>query len=67
VAISPYKFRKAREKRRLSVSELAEITGLDRSVIYNIEVGKHPVRPRTWEVLAESLRVSPNDLLWEKA
>lgn len=51
-----------REKEFLSVDELAKRSGVSRSVIYNIESGKHKPIRRTIRKLAKALGVKPSEL-----
>ncbi len=55
--------RQIREDRFLSQKDVAELTGLARSTIAEIETGKRPARFSTIKKLATALGVTPNDLV----
>jgi transcriptional regulator with XRE-family HTH domain len=51
-----------REQRALSLTDLAQIAGVNRVTINRIENGKQKPMPRTIRKLAEALRVSVEEL-----
>jgi transcriptional regulator with XRE-family HTH domain len=59
------KLKELREKRALSMRELAERAGLRHNTIYRIEHGQKNVMPRTVRKLAAALDVEPAKLLGE--
>ncbi len=54
--------KRLREQRVLSLTDLAQITGVNRVTINRIENGKQKPMPRTIRKLAEALRVSVEEL-----
>jgi len=54
--------KKLREKRALSLTDLAEKSGVNRITIHRIETGKQKPMPRTIRKLAEALRVEVEEL-----
>ena len=61
------KIKKLREQRALSLSDLAQITGLSRVTINRIENGKQRPMPRTIRKLANALGVTVEELTSEQA
>jgi len=61
------KVKKLREQRALSLSDLAQITGLSRVTINRIENGKQRPMPRTIRKLANALGVTVEELTSEQA
>lgn len=61
------KVKKLREQRALSLSDLAQITGLSRVTINRIENGKQKPMPRTIRKLANALGVTVEELTSEQA
>lgn len=61
------KIKKIREQRALSLSDLAEVTGLSRVTINRIENGKQRPMPRTIRKLAKALGVTVEELTTEQA
>ncbi len=55
--------RRIRQERFLSQKDVAELTGLARSTVAEIEITKRPARFSTIKRLAEALGVTPNDLV----
>lgn len=55
--------RRIREARFLSQKDVAELTGLARSTVAEIETTKRPARFSTIKKLAAALGVDPNDLV----
>ena len=55
--------RELRQKKQLSQTRLAEIVGLKRTSITNIEKGRQKILVHTLWDLAEALSVNPKDLL----
>lgn len=53
-----------REKEYLSVGELSKKSGVSRTVIYDIESGKHAPIRRTVRALAKALGVKPEEIQW---
>lgn len=53
-----------REDGPWSQRELAEKSGVSRSTIAAIELGKRRPRPRTKRALAKALGVSPSEISW---
>lgn len=51
-----------REKAYLSIPELAKLSGLSRSVIYDLEEGRHKPIRRTTRALAKALGVKPEEI-----
>jgi DNA-binding XRE family transcriptional regulator len=56
--------REAREKRSLSLTELATLAGVDRMTVYRVEQGKNAPYPRTRRLLAQALRMEPGQIAW---
>ena len=56
------KLKRLREKRALSLTDLAEKSGVNRITIHRIENGKQKPMPRTIRKLAEALRVNVEEL-----
>jgi len=54
--------KKLREKRALSLTDLAEKSGVNRITIHRIETGKQKPMPRTIRKLAEALQVDVEEL-----
>lgn len=54
--------KKLREQRVLSLTDLAQIAGVNRVTINRIENGKQKAMPRTIRKLAEALRVEVEEL-----
>ena len=61
------KIKKLREQRALSLSDVAQITGLSRVTINRIEYGKQRPMPRTIRKLANALGVTVEELTSEQA
>ena len=61
------KVKRLREQRALSLSDLAQMTGLSRVTINRIENGKQRPMPRTIRKLAEALSVTVEELTSEQA
>ncbi|MCX6012286.1 MAG: helix-turn-helix domain-containing protein [Chloroflexi bacterium] len=61
------KVKKLREQRALSLSDVAQITGLSRVTINRIENGKQKPMPRTIRKLANALGVNVEELTSEQA
>ena len=61
------KVKKLREQRALSLSDVAQITGLSRVTINRIENGKQRPMPRTIRKLANALGVNVEELTSEQA
>ncbi len=61
------KIKKLREQRALSLSDVAQITGLSRVTINRIENGKQRPMPRTIRKLANALGVTVEELTSEQA
>lgn len=57
------RIRRRRLKRRMSLSQLADRTGLNRSSIWRIEAGKRRPGLDTLELLARGLRVRLDELI----
>lgn len=57
------KIRKMRKKRNLSMIELAEKCGVDRTVLYRVEAGKLSPRLSQVEKIAEGFEVNVMELL----
>ena len=55
--------KKLREQRALSLTDLAQIAGLNRVTINRIENGKQKPMPRTIRKLAEALQVKVEELI----
>ena len=56
------KLRTLREQRVLSLTDLAQLAGVNRVTIHRIESGKQKAMPRTLRKLAEALQVSVEEL-----
>ncbi len=56
--------REAREKRSLSLSELAVLAGVDRMTVYRVEQGRNAPYPRTRRLLAQALKMEPGQIAW---
>jgi len=56
------KLKRLREQQALSLTDLAQITGLSRVTINRIENGKQKPMPRTTRKLAEALGVKVDEL-----
>lgn len=54
--------KKLREQRVLSLTDLAQKSGVNRITIHRIENGKQKAMPRTLRKLAEALQVSVEEL-----
>ncbi len=54
--------RRLREQRVLSLTDLAQLAGVNRVTINRIENGKQKAMPRTLRKLAEALQVSVEEL-----
>lgn len=54
--------RDARKRRGLVQEDLATLTGISRSTIAELEVGRRKARPATVEKLAKALRTTPERL-----
>lgn len=52
-----------REQRALSLSELAELSGVPPATIHGVERG-HVPHPRTRRLLAKALGLAPNEIDW---
>lgn len=59
--------KRLREQRVLSLTDLAQIAGVNRVTINRIENGKQKPIPRTIRKLAEALRVSVEELASEQS
>ena len=57
------KVRKIRTQQGLSQEKLAELSGIHRTYISSLELGKRNVSLVNVEALAKALRVSPDELL----
>jgi transcriptional regulator with XRE-family HTH domain len=58
--------KRLRERRALSLSDLAQLTGLSRVTINRIENGKQKPLPRTIRKLAKALNVEVEELTSEQ-
>lgn len=56
------KLRKLREKKALSLTDLAEKSGVSRVTIHRVETGKQKPMPRTIRKLAAALQVNVEEL-----
>jgi len=56
------KLKKLREQQALSLTDLADKSGVNRITIHRIETGKQKPMPRTIRKLAEALHVSAGEL-----
>jgi len=63
VRIDVDKLKRLREERALSLRELAEVSGVSHTTIWEHERGKVGAHPRTIRLLAQALGVSPRDLI----
>jgi transcriptional regulator with XRE-family HTH domain len=54
--------KRLREQRALSLTDLAQISGVNRITIHRIENGKQKPMPRTIRKLAEALQVEVEEL-----
>ena len=61
-----YMLKRLRELRALSLSDLAQFTGLSRATINRIENGKQKPMPRTIRKLATALNVDVQELTSEQ-
>jgi len=61
------KIKALREQQALSLSDVAQITGLSRVTINRIENGKQKPMPRTIRKLAKAFNVSIDELTSEQA
>ena len=52
-----------REYRGLSLTRLAEIAGVNKASVSQIETGKAQGKPATWRALADALKVTVDDIL----
>lgn len=59
-----YEIKGARERRRLTISDLARATGLSRTVLFGYEAGRTRPGARETRLICEALKVSPNRLLF---
>ena len=57
------KLKTLREQRALSLTDLSEISGVNRITIHRIETGKQKPMPRTIRKLAEALQVKVEELI----
>lgn len=57
------KIRTRRLQLGLTQNQLAEIAGLSTNAISSIECGKRFPRPKTLDLIAQALRVGPDDLM----
>jgi len=55
--------KRMREKKWLSLTDLAEISGVNRVTIHRIETGKQKPMPRTVRKLANALKVDVEQLI----
>jgi len=67
VRIDVEKLRQLREERALSLRELAEVSGISHTTIWEHERGKVGAHPRTVRLLAEALGVTPRELMAKEA
>jgi len=56
-----------RQRRALSLTDLAGLSGVGRVTINRIENGKQKPRPRTLRALAEALRIDVEELTSEQS
>jgi DNA-binding XRE family transcriptional regulator len=56
--------RELRDRRALSLSELADLAGVDRKTIHRIEHGQQMPHPSTRRKLAKALRVNVDRIAW---
>jgi len=59
-----YEIKGARERRRLTISDLARATGLSRTVLFGYEAGRTRPGVREIRLICEALKVSPNRLIF---
>lgn len=59
--------REIREQRGITVEQLADLAGMSKSYLSEIERGKKTVNARRLELLARSLHCAPSDLLADDA
>ena len=52
-----------RQYRGMTVTKLAEVSGVNKAMVSQLENGKAYGRPATWRALADALRVSVDDIL----
>lgn len=57
--------REMRDRRALSLSELAALAHVDRTTIHRIEHGQQAPHPATRRKLAEALHVAVDRIAWE--
>lgn len=57
------RLRELRERKALSLRELASRSGVNYNAIWRIEVGRTGAQPRTIRRLAEALGVEPHELM----
>jgi transcriptional regulator with XRE-family HTH domain len=59
------KVRRLRRERLLSASELAQMAGISRTTLHNIEAGRTQTEPlpRTLRKLAQALEIEPREFL----
>jgi transcriptional regulator with XRE-family HTH domain len=57
------RLRELRDKASLSQEELAELAGVSRTTIAELELGKRAPHPKTRRKLAEALGVEPAELM----
>jgi transcriptional regulator with XRE-family HTH domain len=67
VRIDVQKLKQLREERALSLRELAEVSGVSHTTIWQHERGKAGAHPRTVRLLAEALGVTPRELMLKEA
>ncbi len=58
--------RKFREQKALSQRDLAQLSGVDASTIHRLEQRKSKARPSTIRKLAQSLGITPEQLMSEQ-
>ena len=61
------KLKNLRQRRALSLTDLAELSKVGRVTINRIENGKQKPRPRTIRALAEALQIDVEDLTSEQS
>jgi DNA-binding XRE family transcriptional regulator len=52
-----------REYREVSLTRLAEVSGVNKATVSQLENGKAFGRPATWRALADALKVTVDDIL----
>lgn len=52
-----------RQYRQLSLTKLAEVSGINKATVSQLENGKAFGRPATWRALADALNVTVDDIL----